>query len=100
MTPSPADAATARRTVSQRIERLLAGLERARRQPNRREIFHVRNALELVKLGQYPEAEEAALKAERAAPVPAVDAHRLDLNASFTVEQLRTQLAEALTSGG
>ena len=86
MTFSPAAVVTARRNVSQRIERLLKVVERAHRPPSRREIFHVRNALELMKVGQYPEAEEAMLKAERAFPVTAEEGHALDTNQTTTVE--------------
>jgi hypothetical protein len=60
MTLSPA-AVTARRNVAQRIERLLRVVERAHRLPSRRERFSVRHALELMKVGQYPDAEEAML---------------------------------------
>ena len=37
--------ATARRNVADRIDRFLNGLERTRRQPNRRELFWLREAL-------------------------------------------------------
>ena len=100
MTVNPAAAVTARRNVAQRIERLLASLDSARRQPSRREVFHVCTALDRMKVGRYPEAEEAMLRAEHASPVPAEFANRLDVNAPATVEQLRAQLAEALVSEG
>ncbi|CAN5546085.1 hypothetical protein BH10PSE6_BH10PSE6_04630 [soil metagenome] len=100
MTISPAGVATARQNVAQRIERLLKIIERAHRPPSRREIFHVGDALELMKVGRYPEAQEAMLKAERALPVPPDAAHRLDTNPTTTVERLRAQLAEALTGAG
>jgi hypothetical protein len=96
MTVSPAAVATAHRNVVQRIERLLKVVERAHRPPSRREIFHVRDALELMKVGRYPEAEEAMLRAERALPVPPDAVHRLDTNPTTTVEQLRAQLAGVL----
>ena len=100
MTLSPAAVAAARRNVVQRIERLLKVVERAHRPPSRREIFYVRDALELMKVGQYPEAEEAMLRAERALPVPADAPHRLDTNPTTTAEQLRAQLAEELAGEG
>jgi len=62
MTVSPAAVATARRNVVQRIERFLNGLERARRPPNRRELYHLREALQKLEAGQYPEGEDAMLK--------------------------------------
>ena len=100
MALSPAAVAAARRNVVQRIERLLNVVERAHRPPSRREIFYVHDALKLMKVGQYPEAEEAMLRAERALPVPSDAAHHLDTNPTTTVEQLRTQLAEALAGDG
>ena len=39
-------------------------------------------------------------RAERALPVPADEAHGFDTNPTTTTEQLRMQLAEALTSEG
>jgi hypothetical protein len=95
-TPGPAAVATARRTVAQRIERLLAGLEQARRQPSRREVFHICDALTLMKGGQHAEAEAAVLRAEHANAVPVEFANRLDTNAPATVDQLRARLAQAL----
>jgi len=100
MTLSPAAVATARRNVVQRIERLLNVVDRARRPPSRREIFYVRQALDLMTVGRYPDAEEAMLRAERALSVPADEAHGLDTNPTTTTAQLRAQLAEALTSEG
>ena len=97
---SPAAVAATRRNVAQRIERLLKVVERAHRPPSRREIFHIGNALDLMKVGHYPEAEEAMLKAERALPVSVDEAHRLDTNPTTTVEQLRAQLAKVLTGAG
>jgi hypothetical protein len=100
MTISPAAVVTARRNVAQRIERLLNVVDRAHRPPSRREIFYVRHALELVKVGRYPDAEEALMRAERALPVPTDEAHGLDTNPTTTTVQLRAHLAEALTSEG
>ena len=45
MTLNPAARATARRNVSERIDRFLNGLEGVRRLPNRRELFWLRTAL-------------------------------------------------------
>jgi hypothetical protein len=53
-----------------------------------------------MKVGQYPEAEEAMLRAERALPVPADAARHLDTNPTTTVEQLRAELAEASAAEG
>ena len=97
---TPGSAGPARRTVVQRIERLLEVVERARRPPSRREIFHVGDALEHLRAGQYPEAEEAMLRAERASPVPEDAGHRPDTNPTSTIERLRAQLAQAMTGEG
>jgi len=100
MTLSPAAVATARRNVVQRIERLLNVVDRAHRPPSRRELFYVRQALDLMKTGRYPDAEEAILRAERALPVPSDEAHGLDTDPTTTTAQLRAQLAQALAGEG
>lgn len=81
------------RTLSQRIARLLTGLERARRQPTRREVFHVRHAIEQLQAKAYSEAEASILKAERSAPLPENVATLLATNEAVTVERLREELA-------
>ena len=60
---------TARRNV-ERIDRFLNRLQSARRQPNRRELFWLREALMKLQEGQYPAGEDAMDKAERTLPVP------------------------------
>ena len=86
--PRPPDPAA----VARRIERLLAGLQRARRQPNRREAYHLQNALEHLKKGEFVEAEAALLSAERAAPLPGHVAHLLATNRPVTTKELNEQL--------
>jgi hypothetical protein len=80
------------RSVSQRIRRFLAGLERARRQPNRREAYHICTAMEHLQAGRLSEAEEALRSAERLDPVPPDIAAQLTLNETPTTDQLRTAL--------
>jgi len=82
----------ARDKISQRLARFLAGLERARRQPNRRESYHLRHALEQMQAERYDESEQALLRAERSAPLPANVANLLATNESVTVAQLRNEL--------
>jgi hypothetical protein len=96
MTLNPAARATARRNVADRIDRFLNGLERASRQPNRRELFWLREALANLKEGRYPEGEDAMDRAERALPIPEHTANDLSTNASATVEQLRAQLDQIM----
>jgi hypothetical protein len=89
MTLNPTARATARRDVADRIDRFLTGLERARRLPNRRELFWLRDALARLQEGQYPEGEEAMHKAERAMTIPEHAARDLATNAGMTVVELR-----------
>jgi hypothetical protein len=95
---NPSDPA-ARRNLIQRIDRYLFGLARARRQPNRRESYHVRDALEHLKAGRPADGEEAMVKAERAAPLPPHVASLIETNHQVTLEELRGEL-QRMTSGG
>ena len=70
MTLNPIARATARRNVAERIDRFLNGLKAARRLPNRRELFWLRDALVNLEAGQYPEGEDAMDKAERTLAIP------------------------------
>jgi hypothetical protein len=70
MTLNPVARATARRNVADRIDRFLNGLQGARRLPNRRELFWLRDALVNLEQGQYPEGEDAVDKAERMLAIP------------------------------
>ena len=92
MTDGPGAAAFARGNLAQRISRFLAGLGRARRQPNRREAYHLRHALERLQAEQYGESEEALQRAERSEPLPGHVANLLATNESVTVGQLRDEL--------
>jgi hypothetical protein len=96
MTP-PADPDTnACRSLIQRIDRFLVGLERMKRQPNRRESYYVRDALEYLQSGRYREAEEALIKAEHVAPLPTHVASMPATNQLVTVVQLRSQLDQIM----
>jgi hypothetical protein len=83
---------TPRHRVAQRIDRLLRGLQRAQRQPNRREGFHLRDALERLAAGQIEECEAAVLRAERVEPLPAGVANLLAANQPITITELVGQL--------
>jgi hypothetical protein len=96
MTFSPAAIATARRNVAQRIERFLNGLERAGRPPNRRELYYLREAFQKLEAGQYPESEDAMLKAERIAPIPEAAATAPTTTDPMSIEELRAELARIL----
>jgi hypothetical protein len=86
----------ARGQITQRINRFLGGLERARRQPNRREAYHLRHALERLQAEQYAESEDALLRAERSAPLPEHVANLLATNESVTISQLRDELQKVV----
>src|SRR3954465_130595 len=88
--------AAARGKITQRISRFLGGLERARRQPNRREAYHLRHALERLQAEQYAESEDALLRAERSAPLPEHVANLLATNESVTISQLRDELQKVV----
>ena len=88
--------ASGRDAIARRLTRFLAGLERARRQPNRREAYHLRDALQRMAAQEYPEGEDAVLRAERSAPLPAHVANLLTTNESVTVRQLRDELDRVL----
>ena len=87
-----ASGAAVRAKITQRFTRFLGGLERARRQPNRREAYHLRHALERLQAEEYAESEEAILQAERSAPLPGHIANLLATNESVTIRQLREEL--------
>jgi hypothetical protein len=84
--------------VALRIGRFLRGLERARRQPNRREAYHLRLALEHLRAGQHADSDEAMKNAERCAPLPAQVASLVTTNEPVTVVQLQGQLDEILAA--
>ena len=96
MTVSPAAVATARRNVAQRIERFLNGLERAGRPPNRRELHHLREALQKLEAGQYPEGEDAMPDAERMAPIPEAGAPAVPESDPASIQELRAELRRIL----
>ena len=84
---------TDRQSLIQRIDRHLSGLARARRQPNRRESYHLRDALEHLEAARHGEAEEAFMNAQRAAPLPVHAAGMIETNRPVALEELRAELA-------
>jgi hypothetical protein len=60
----------ARRRLAARIAILLQGWERHRRDPNRREAFHVMEALRCLRSGHYDEGDAAVARAELVRPIP------------------------------
>lgn len=96
MIEGPDASAPGRGDVARRITRFLAGLERARRQPNRREAYHLRDALQHMEAQEYAQGEDALMRAERSAPLPGHVANLLATNESVTVRQLRDELDRIL----
>lgn len=92
--PDPAVPHLDAAALAQRIEKFLAGLERAKRQPNRREVYYLRVALDMLEAGRLREAEEAAIKAEHAAPLPGHVARLVQTNDLGSTEQLRSALKQ------
>jgi hypothetical protein len=99
MTLNPTARATARRNVVDRFDRFLNGLEHARRQPNRRELFWLRDALTSLDEADYPAGEDAMDKAERALSIPEHAANDPSTNADMTLQELRVQLDQILRAG-
>jgi len=58
------------RTLSNRIDRFLTLLERNRRPPNRRERYHLVEALQHLYEGRSEEVEAALTRAEKVEPLP------------------------------
>src|SRR5258708_13251804 len=100
MTLNPTARATARRNVAERFDRFLNVLQRARRLPNRRELFWLRHALVNLRDAEYPAGEDAIDKAERTLPVPAHAAKDISTTPGVTVDQLRPHPAHTLKAEG
>ena len=84
--------------LAQRIDRFIKGLERARRAPNRRESYHVVEALRCLHDGRYEEGRLAMISAERVAPLPAEAANLVKSNEPESVPELRAALDAILAS--
>ena len=78
--------------IVQRLHRMLQGIERARRNPNRRESYHLGVAIEHVHAGEFTESEQAIQSAERVDPIPPEVASQPGINQPPTVAQLRAAL--------
>jgi len=100
MTLNPTSRASARLNVAERVDRFLNVLQRARRLPNRRELFWLRHALVNLQAAEYPAGEEAMDKAERTLPIPGHAANDPSTNAGVTVEHLRTELGQIMKAEG
>lgn len=81
--------AAERAALVQRIDRFIRALERVRRPPNRRETYHLVDALQQLAAGRHEDGESAMTRAERLDPLPAHAATTLASNDSMTLEELR-----------
>jgi hypothetical protein len=81
------------RALSNRIDRFLSLLERNRRPPNRRERYHLVEALQLLYEGRSEEVEAALAKAEKVQPLPPHLAAQPIPSDAVTVETLRQGLS-------
>jgi hypothetical protein len=91
--PVPVELRLTPAAVAQRIAKFLAGLERANRQPNRREAYHLREALEMIENERYAEAEAAVIRAEQVAPLPVHVARLVETNIVLGIAQMREAVA-------
>lgn len=78
--------------LCQRIHRFVLVLERFRRNPNRREAYHILSALELLREGRYDAGIEAVRAAEHVAPIPDGLALLPGLHDDMTAAELRQAL--------
>ena len=78
--------------VVRRIQRFLAGLEHARRQPNRREAYHICMAMEHLQAGRLADSEDSLRRADRLDPVTPDIATQTAYNKTPTLDQLQIAL--------
>ena len=81
-----------RHSLCQRIHRFVLVLERFRRNPNRREAYHVLSAIEALREGRYEAGMEAIRAAEHVDPIPEGLALLPGLHDDMTATELRQAL--------
>jgi len=89
-----------REDLIRRIRRFVAILERVRRQPNRREAYHVLLALQCLQVGNYEEGEQAMRDAEHVVALPAALSGVQGIHEKMTTQLLKARLAKILGSDG
>ncbi len=91
-----------RHLLCQRINRFVLVLERFRRNPNRREAYHILSAIESVREGRYEAGLEAVRAAEHVDPIPDGLALLPGLHDDMTAAELRQALRAVVrpASGG
>lgn len=81
-----------RHLLCQRIHRFVLVLERFRRNPNRREAYHILSAIESLREGQFEAGMEAVRAAEHVDPIPDGLALLPGLHDDMTATELRQAL--------
>jgi hypothetical protein len=81
-----------RLTLSQRIHRFVLVLERFKRNPNRREAYHVLSAIEALREGRYEAGLQCIRAAELVSPIPEGLALLPGLHDDMTAGELRRAL--------
>jgi len=79
-------------TLCQRIHRFVLVLERFRRNPNRREAYHILSAIEALREGRYDAGMESIRAAEHVEPIPDGLALLPGLHDDMTATELRQAL--------
>ncbi len=87
---------TARRDLVRHIQQFVAILERNRRQPNRREAYHVLVALECLEAGDHERGEAAMRDAGPLVALPTPVAGLQGIHEKMTTQQLSGRLADIL----
>lgn len=85
-----------RETLSQRVHRFVAVLERYKRNPNRREAYHVLSAIDCLKEERYEAGLDAIRAAEHVEPIPDGVVLMRGLHDDITVAELSEALRKVL----
>ncbi len=95
-TAEPGDPRRELLELTRRFERLLTAIDGHKRPLNRRESFHFQNFLELLKQGQWQDADAALRRAEQVAPIPVQFADLQATNVVVGTGELRAQLSRII----
>lgn len=90
---------TTRLSLCQRIHRFVLVLERFRRNPNRREAYHVLSAIECLREGRYEAGLASIRAAEHVEPIPDGLALLPGLHDDMTATELRQALRAIMRVG-
>ena len=85
-----------RQSLSQRVHRFVAVLERYKRNPNRREAYHVLSAIDCLREERYEAGLDAIQAAEHVEPIPDGVVLMRCLHDNITVAELSEALRKVL----